>query len=76
MFYCQPDIIIVKPQPGKAAHTFHDRFLQSDHDFHDFQLMIHSNVLATMHGFRDIEVVLPTGYDVIVRPPPGALYFS
>jgi len=25
-----------------------------------------------MHGFRDNEVLLPTGYDVIVSPPPGA----
>jgi len=31
-----------------------------------------------MHGFQDNEVLLPTGYDVIVSPPPGgaALTFS
>jgi len=54
---------IVSPPPGKAAHTFlfHDGFWKSDHDF---QLMIHSNFLASMHGFQDNEVVLPTGYDM------------
>jgi len=59
--------VIVSPPPEKAAHTF-DGFYESDRDF---QLMIHSNFLATMHGFRDNEVVLPTAYDVIVSPPPG-----
>jgi len=39
---------------------------------HDFQLIIHSNFLANMHGFRDNDVALPTGYDVIVSPPPEA----
>jgi len=24
-----------------------------------------------MHGLQDNEVLLPTGYDVIVSPPPG-----
>jgi len=27
-----------------------------------------------MHGFRNNEVLLPTGYDVIVISPPGALH--
>jgi len=26
-----------------------------------------------MHGLRDNEVLLPTGYDIIVSPTPGAL---
>jgi len=26
-----------------------------------------------MHGFRDNEVLLQTGYDVIMISPPGAL---
>jgi len=38
---------------------------------HDFLIKIHSNLLATMHGFRDNEVVLPTEYDVIAISPPG-----
>jgi len=31
-----------------------------------------------MHGFRDNEVLLPTGYDVIVISPPGVAlcYFA
>jgi len=53
----------------EKLHTlFHDGFWKSDHNF---QLMIHSNFLATMHGFRDNKVVLPSGYDVIVKPSPG-----
>jgi len=27
-----------------------------------------------MHGFRDNDIVLPTGYDFIVSPPLGALH--
>jgi len=34
-------------------------------------IVIHSNVLAAMHGFRDNEVSLPTVYDVIISPQPG-----
>jgi len=53
----------------ETLHTlYHDGFWKSDHDF---QLMIHSNFLATMHGFRDNEAVLPTAYGVIVISLPG-----
>jgi len=38
---------------------------------HDFLIAFHSNVLSGMHGFWDNEVLLPTGYDVIVIYPPG-----
>jgi len=38
---------------------------------HDFPIVIHSNFLSAMHGFRDNEVLLLTGYDVIFGPPPG-----
>jgi len=34
-------------------------------------IVLHSDFLSAMHGFRDNEVLLPTGYDVIVGPPPG-----
>jgi len=55
--------------PQAKLHTrFHDGFWKSDHNF---QLMIHSNFLATMHGIQVNEVVLPTGCVVTVRPPPG-----
>jgi len=36
-------------------------------------IVIQSKFSATMHGFRDNEVVLLIRYDVIVSPPPGAL---
>jgi len=39
----------------------------------DFLIVIHSNFLATMYGFLNNKVVSPTGYDVIVSPPPGSL---
>jgi len=37
-------------------------------------VVIHSrpNFLSAMHGFRDNEVFLPTGYDFIVSPPQGS----
>jgi len=33
-------------------------------------IVIHSNVLSAMHGFRENDVLLPTGHDVITSPPP------
>jgi len=36
--------------------------------------VFHSNILSGMHGFRDNEVSLPTGYDVIVISPLGAFH--
>jgi len=41
---------------------------------YDFLIVINSNFLFAMHGFRDNEVLLPTGYDVIVVLLQGALY--
>jgi len=35
-------------------------------------IVIHSKFSATVHDFRDNEVLLPTGHDVIVSPPPGS----
>jgi len=34
-------------------------------------IVIHSNFLSAMHGFRENEVVLQAGYKVIVISPPG-----
>jgi len=48
-----------------AARTFHERF---------FQVVMHGNFLSAMYGFRDNGVPLPTGYDVIMFHPPGALH--
>jgi len=64
------DVIVILP-PGAFQAIFHDGFCKSDHDF---QIAFHSNILSVMHGLRDNEVLLPTGYDVIVSPPPRALY--
>jgi len=59
--------VIVRPPPGGAARDFHDRFRKSDHDF---LIVIHSNFLSAMHVFRDNEVLLQAGNDVIVISPP------
>jgi len=37
----------------------------------EFMIVVHCNFSATMHGFRDIEVLMETGHDVIVSSPPG-----
>jgi len=44
----------------------------------DFMMVIHSNFLSVMHGLRDREVSVPTGYIVIVISPPvgASLDFS
>jgi len=34
-------------------------------------IVIHSNFLSAMHGFRDNDVLLATGYEVMVISPPG-----
>jgi len=34
-------------------------------------IVIQSNFLSVMHGFRDNGVLLQAGYDVIVILPPG-----
>jgi len=34
-------------------------------------IVIHCNFLTRVHGFRDNEVLLQVGYDVIVISPPG-----
>jgi len=55
-------------QGALQAICYDGLFWKSDHDF---LIASHSNFLVTMHGFRDNELLLPTGYDVIVSPPPG-----
>jgi len=46
-------------------------FLQKLLSDQNCMIVIHSNFLSAMHGFRDNDVLLPTGHDVIVSPPPG-----
>jgi len=38
----------------------------------DFMKVFISNCSSVMHGYQDNEVLLPTGYDVIVSPPSGS----
>jgi len=58
---------------GALQAIFHDGFWKSDHDF---LIVIHSNFVSGMQGFRDNEVLLPTGYDVIVIYPLGAFHMG
>jgi len=48
---------------GALQAIFHDGFWKNDHDF---LIVFRSNFSAGMHGFRDNEVLLIAGYDVIV----------
>jgi len=68
-FYCKPDMTSssVLRQGALLAH-FHDGFWKSDHDL---LIAFHSNFSAVMHGFQYNEVLLQTGYDVIVSRPLG-----
>jgi len=66
-FYCKPDMtsswFICQ---GALQAIFHDGFWKSDHDF---LIVIHSNFLSRMHGFRLNLILWPTRYDVIVISP-------
>jgi len=45
----------------------------SEKSDHDFLIVFHGNFLSEIHGFRDNEVQLQAGYNVIViSPPEGA----
>jgi len=61
------DVIVIFP-PGAIHANFHDGFWKR---VFDFLIAFHSNFLSAMHGFQANEVLLPSGYDVIVRPAPG-----
>jgi len=67
--YCKPDMTSSWFLRQGAPHAiFHNGFWKSDHDF---LIAFYCNFLVTMHGFRDNEVLLQTGYDVIVIYPLG-----
>jgi len=53
---------------GALQMIIHDGFWKSERDF---LIVFHSNFSPGMHGFRDNEVLLLTGYDVIVIYPLG-----
>jgi len=64
-FYCQLDMTSSRFHRQGAPHfILHEGFWKSDHDF---LIAYHSNFLSAMHGFRDNEVLLLTGYGVIVK---------
>jgi len=53
---------------GALNAIFHDWFWKSDHDL---LIVFYDNFSSGMHGFRDNEVLLQGGYDVIVISPLG-----
>jgi len=63
------DVIVISLL-GIASANFHHGLWQSDHYF---LIAFHSNFLSGMHGFRDNDVLLPTGYDVIALFPLGSV---
>jgi len=78
--YCKPacnitslswkQSIVISP-PGAFTWFSMTWFWKSDNEF---MIVICSNFLAAMHGFRDNKVLLQTGYDVIVCPSLGAFH--
>jgi len=65
---CQSDMTSSSVLRQGALHEIvRDGLWLSDHDF---LIALHSNFLSGMHVFRDNEVLLQTGYDVIVISPP------
>jgi len=61
------DVIVISPQGGASG----DFWWQTVKERPDFLIVFHINFLSGMHGFRDNEVLLQGGYDVIVTSPPG-----
>jgi len=53
---------------GALQMIIHDGFWKSEHDF---MIVIQTNFLFMMHGFRDNEVLLQAAYVVIVIYPLG-----
>jgi len=65
--YCKPDRTSSWFHRQGALHSIlHDGFWKSEHDS---MIMFHGNFLSGMHSFRDNEVLLLTGYDIIVSLP-------
>jgi len=70
-FYCQPDMTSSSVLRQGALHTIcHDGLCKS---YHDFLIAFYSNLFSGMHGFRDNDVLLQAGYDVIVLSPLGVV---
>jgi len=70
-FYCQPDMTsswFLRLWILQAI--FYDGFWMSDHYF---LLVINSNFLSAMHGFRENVLLLQGGYDFAVISPLGGV---
>jgi len=63
------EVIVISP-PGSASDDFSWRSLKERPWLPD---SIYGNFLTGIHGFRDNEVLLPTGNDVIVIHPLGGV---
>jgi len=63
------DVIVISTL-GLLPANFHDKIWKSNHDF---LIVFHSIFISAMHGFRDNEVLLLTGYDVMMISLLGAL---
>jgi len=61
------DVIVIFTLGGTSANCY-DGIRKCDHDF---LIVFHCNFLSALHGFRDNEVLLLTGYDVMVIFPLG-----
>jgi len=61
--------VMVSPLPGGPSGDFFRT--DSERASMNFLMVIYSNFLCAMHGFRDNEVLLQAGYDVMVISPPG-----
>jgi len=69
--YYKPDMTLSQfLRLGALQMLIQDAFWKSEHDL---LIVIQSNFLFVMHGFRDYEVLLQAGYDVIVISRLGAL---
>jgi len=69
--YCKPDITSSSfLRKGALQAIFRDGLWKSNHDF---LIVFYSTFLVTMHGFRVNEVLLHTGYDVMVIYPLGGV---
>jgi len=62
-------VIVISPL-GALQANFNDGFWKSDLDF---LIAFYANILSRMHSFRDNEVSLQAGNDVIVISPLGGV---
>jgi len=70
-FYCQPDMT----SSWFLRLAFHTLFMtNSERVIYDFLKAVYINFFSCHAWFPSNEVLLPTGYDVIVSPPSGVLW--